>query len=254
MSRGIVIHVPAFAEEMNKSRQMVSLATQRFVADGWAVLQFDLSGCGDSYGLFDEASWEAWLEDLDAVLHWCRSRSQGAEGIVLWGLRAGALLAGHWAGLRGASMPMLLWHPVLNGKLHLTQFLRLRAANEMLSDADSRNAMAELRSRLDAGQPVYIAGYALSPALAQGMNQASFALPPEFGDKLAIFEVGAPDGAEVAAELSPANRNAVEKWRSQGAEVVAEMIPGQAFWNTQYLRRVPELIEASSRALAWMAE
>lgn len=253
-AHGVVIHVPAFAEEMNKSRQMVGLATQRFVADNWAVLQFDLSGCGDSYGLFDDASWDAWLEDLDAVVQWCRNRFPDFDHVVLWGLRAGALLAGNWAGRRSVSLPMLLWHPVLNGKLHLTQFLRLRAANEMLSDADSRNAMADLRAQLDAGQPIYIAGYAVSPELARGMNQAAFVLPPNFHCKLATFEVGAASEEAVPAELSPASRNAVEKWRSQGAEVTAELIPGQAFWSTQYLRTVPELIEASSRALAWMAE
>lgn len=250
-AHGIVVHVPAFAEEMNKSRQMVGLATQAFVRDGWAVLQFDFSGCGDSSGLFEEASWDAWREDLDAVLAWCTGRLPDDGRIVLWGLRCGALHAGDWIKARDVAHPMLLWHPVYNGKLHLTQFLRLRAANSMLSDAEARNVMAELRARLDAGEQVGIAGYRLSPLLAKGMNQASFGLSSGFACKLAVFEVGA---LGEAGELSPATANAAEKWRAQGADVRAQVIPGQAFWNTQYLRRVPELIEASRQALAWMAE
>lgn len=250
-AHGIIVHVPAFAEEMNKSRQMVGLACQAFVADGWAVLQFDFSGCGDSSGLFEEANWEAWREDLDAVLDWCHRKAQGHGRVVLWGLRCGALHAGDWMKTRNVGYPMLLWHPVYNGKLHLTQFLRLRAANSMLSDADARNVMAELRTRLDGGEEVSVAGYRLSPMLAKGMNQASFGLSSPFSCKVAVFEVGA---VGETGDISPATASAAEKWRAQGADVRMEVIPGQAFWNTQYLRRVPELIEASRRSLAWMTE
>lgn len=247
-ARGVVVHVPAFAEEMNKSRRMVALAARAFADEGWAVLQFDLSGCGDSSGLFDEADWDAWREDLDSVVAWCRARFDEPGRIVLWGLRCGALLAGDWVKARDTQHPLLLWHPVLNGKLHLTQFLRLRVANDMLSDADSRNAMAEMRARLDEGKPVFVAGYSLSPRLAEGMNGATFVLPAAFAGKVAAFEVSASaDGG-----LSPATSVAVERWRTQGVEVTAELVSGPAFWSTQYIETVPELIEASRRSLAWM--
>jgi len=247
-ARGVVVHVPAFAEEMNKSRRMVALAARAFADEGWAVLQFDLSGCGDSSGLFDEADWEAWREDLDCVVAWCRARFDEPGRIVLWGLRCGALLAGDWVKARDAQHPLLLWHPVLNGKLHLTQFLRLRVANDMLSDADSRNAMAEMRARLDDGKQVFVAGYALSPVMAEGMNRAVFGLPAEFAHKLAVFEVN----AAAEAELSPATGMAVERWRALGVDVTAERVAGPAFWSTQYIETVPELIDASRRSLAWM--
>lgn len=247
-ARGVVVHVPAFAEEMNKSRRMVTLATQAFVEDGWAVLHFDLSGCGDSSGLFDEADWSAWLEDLDGVLGWCRARF-GAEGqVVLWGLRCGALLIGDWIKAQGAAHPLLLWHPVLSGKLHLTQFLRLRVANDMLSDADSRNVMAEMRARLDDGKPVFVAGYSLSARLAGGMSRAAFGLPMGFARRLAVFEISASENGE----LSPATISAVERWRSLGVEVMDELVSGPAFWSTQYIETAPGLIDASRRSLVWM--
>lgn len=247
-ARGVVVHVHAFAEEMNKSRRMVTLAAQGFVDDGWAVLQFDLSGCGDSSGLFEESSWAHWLEDLGCVLAWCEARFGAGVRIVLWGLRCGALVAGDWLKHAGRQYPLLLWHPVLNGKLHLTQFLRLRVANDMLSDADSRNAMAEMRARLDDGKQVFVAGYALSPVMAEGMNRAVFGLPAEFAHKLAVFEVN----AAAEAELSPATGMAVERWRALGVDVTAERVAGPAFWSTQYIETVPELIDASRRSLAWM--
>ncbi len=55
--------------------------------------------------------------------------------VSLWGLRLGALLALDFA--REISKKKLdrfiLWQPVISGDSFLTQFLRLRLANEMLT-------------------------------------------------------------------------------------------------------------------------
>ncbi|MDO9450700.1 MAG: hypothetical protein Q7J21_09460, partial [Rugosibacter sp.] len=55
--RGAVVYIHPFAEEMNFSRHMVALQSRALAAQGYAVLQIDLLGCGDSAGDFSEASW-----------------------------------------------------------------------------------------------------------------------------------------------------------------------------------------------------
>lgn len=65
-AKGGVLFVPPFAEELNKSRRMVAEAVRAFVEAGWAVLQLDLKGCGDSAGDFGDAAWADWLADVDA--------------------------------------------------------------------------------------------------------------------------------------------------------------------------------------------
>jgi predicted acyl esterase len=40
--KGFILHIPAFAEEMNKSRRMVALQAQAFAKNGYAVLVLDL--------------------------------------------------------------------------------------------------------------------------------------------------------------------------------------------------------------------
>lgn len=65
---GTVVWVHAFAEEMNKTRRMSALMARLFAGDGWRVVQKDLSGCGDSAGDFSEASWAAWLDDVESEL------------------------------------------------------------------------------------------------------------------------------------------------------------------------------------------
>lgn len=242
--RGVVVHVPAFAEEMNKSRRMVTLATEALVQDGWAVIVFDLSGCGDSSELLQDVDWAMWIEDLDNVVAWSRQRFPDRQ-LVLWSLRGGALIASDWMASTGHVLPMLMWQPALSGKLQLTQFLRLKAANDMLSEMDARSVMAELRRKIDEGESVEVAGYCLSAKLAQGMSRAAFSLPESEGVDIALLEVGSAENAT----LSPAGQGLVEKGAVVASRVFAEKITGPAFWSTQYIETVPGLVTASRKAL-----
>jgi alpha/beta superfamily hydrolase len=42
-----IIHIPAFAEEINKTRGMVAMQARAFAKQGYAVLVVDLFGTGD---------------------------------------------------------------------------------------------------------------------------------------------------------------------------------------------------------------
>ena len=75
---GAVLYIHPWAEEMNKSRRMAALGSRALAAQGWAVLQVDLLGCGDSSGDFGDATWEAWLDDVTQAAQWLRARHPGA--------------------------------------------------------------------------------------------------------------------------------------------------------------------------------
>jgi len=159
--RGIVYAHP-FCEEMNKARRMAALQSRRFAAAGYAVLQIDLFGCGDSSGDFVDARWGIWKNDLRTAASWLNSRVGGTSG--LWGLRLGAVLAADVA--RDPAMGienLLLWQPVSNGEQYLTQFLRLRLAAEMLADGAAQTGVRELRESLAHGATLEIAGYDCTP-------------------------------------------------------------------------------------------
>ncbi|WP_374493853.1 hydrolase 2, exosortase A system-associated [Zoogloea sp.] len=241
--KGTLIFAHAFAEEMNKSRRMVALAAAAFADCGWNTLQVDLTGCGDSGGDFGDASWAAWVADLGDAWAWAEANLPGP--LALWGLRAGALVLSEWLRSSGKVAPLLLWQPVTNGRQHLNQFLRLKAAGEMLADADAKASMEAIRSSLQAGDAVEIAGYRLSSSLAGGLEAASLALSPGFGAPVAVFELGPPDRKDV----SPALRVLVERWSAAGVPVRAEVASGPAFWQTQEIELCPPLIAASVSAL-----
>jgi exosortase A-associated hydrolase 2 len=207
---GGLLFVHPFAEEMNKSRRMGALAAEAFAARGWLVLQIDLAGCGDSAGDFGDVDWQWWIDDVSLAWTWLRERCTGPLGI--WTLRAGCLVAADWLAQSTERPPLLLWQPVVNGQQHLTQFLRLKSASEMLTSAGSKGAVARVRADLDAGTSVEVAGYRLSPGLAAGLGGATLRLPERYSAPLAVLEVA----SAAHAELSPAIASLAARWRDAG--------------------------------------
>jgi exosortase A-associated hydrolase 2 len=239
---GAAVYVHPFAEEMNKSRRMAALQARALSEAGIAVLQIDLMGCGDSVGDFGGATWPVWISDVVAALHWLRARTGFPP--LLWGLRSGCLLAA--AAARVESVPgLVLWQPVISGRQHLQQFLRLRVAGELVGRAGAeRTGTAELRAALEGGATLDIAGYALAPALAMGLDAADLELPSS-STRVAWLEVSPSD----PPELSPAGRQRVAAWQAAGHRVTSRAVAGLAFWQTQEIAECPALIEATASAV-----
>ena len=258
--RGCVLAVHAFAEEMNKTRAAAADGARALAAAGFAVLQIDLAGCGDSAGDFEDATWEAWLGDLADAWGWLMIHCPGPRWV--WGTRFGALLADQFAShCLPAADGLLLWQPVVNGAQHLGQFLRLKTVNSLLREsataaatADAttsvgRVAQASPRADLAAGRAVEVAGYRLTPALADAMEGARLGshaaddarTPP----RVRWFEVASqPD-----ASLSPVATKVAERWRAVGSDVVVGHVVGTAFWQTLEIERCDALVDATVEAL-----
>ena len=243
--RHALLYVHPFGEEMNKSRRMAAMAARRLADSGVAVLQLDLSGCGDSAGEFADARWEDWLDDLALGSAWLRERSGLAPG--LWGLRFGALLALDFARRAAAPPPrLLLWQPVTSGAVYLTQFLRLRSAGDMLREGSARGTQA-LRSTLLGGAPLDVAGYTLAPQLAAAIDalDAGAMLPPAPVDWFAVGPGERP--------LSPASERIAHGWRvggKAGTPVALHAVRGPAFWDSQEIVDCPALLDATVAVLA----
>ena len=169
-----LIVVPPLAEEMNRSRRMFTLLGQRLAAAGIVTTVVDLAGTGDSDGEFGDATWEAWLDDLDAVT--VRALAGGCRRLWLCGLRLGALLALDFVARRAPAPDtrLLLWQPIIEGSAALTQFLRLRLAECMRAGAPPKETTRELRERLRAGESLEVAGYMLNPALGAAIDGLSW--------------------------------------------------------------------------------
>lgn len=243
---GGLLFVHPFAEEMNKSRRMAALAASGFASAGWAVLQVDLTGCGDSEGDFEDADWQSWLDDVSAA--WQRLGEASGGPSVLWTLRAGCLVAADWLAQSGERPSLLLWQPVQSGRVHLTQFLRLKAASQMVHGGGGVKVSA-LLDALAGGEPVEVAGYTISPGLAGGLGAATLRLPAGYPSAVTMLEVVSADGAGPSAGIA----GLADSWRGEGVQASAAACIGPPFWQTQEIETAPALIEASLAALEGLA-
>jgi uncharacterized protein len=236
-ARAAVVYVHPFAEEMNKSRRMAALQSRALAAAGFAVLQIDLLGCGDSSGDFGDATWADWAQDVAEAAKWLLAIY--AVPLWLWGLRAGCLVATEAARTLGHGCNFMFWQPPLAGKVLLQQFLRLKVAGDML-EGESKGRMKALRERIAGGETVEIAGYRLNPRLLNGLEAATLQTPPP-GTQVVWTEV---NSREPAGPL-PASTAVIERWQAAGVRVSARTVQGPAFWQTSELEELPALIDAT---------
>jgi uncharacterized protein len=236
-----VLYLPPWADELNKSRRMARLQSQVLAAHGFAVLQVDPTGCGDSGGEHGEATWEHWVQDATDGLQWLAARYPAAP-VLLWGLRSGGLLACAAAARWPAPVSLLLCNPPGSGKLLWQQFTRLATAAALTGEAGKARAEA-VKQGLQNREVVEIAGYEVGPSLYEGLATSVLA-PPQGLRAAAMLETSAqPD-----ADLSPGLLATAEKWRAQGCAVHTARVTGPAFWQTAEMEDAPELLPATLQA------
>jgi uncharacterized protein len=250
-AHSVVVHVHAFTEEMNKSRRMVAAQARSLAAQGHAVLQLDLLGCGDSPGDFVDATWDRWLSDVCAACELAVRRFEQTWPLAapphlwLWGLRAGCLLANAAAAQQpaGRAWNQLYWQPQIAGKAVLQHFLRVKAASG-LQASEPRAEAADPRQDWAADKIVEIAGYRVNSALAMGLERATLVLPAA-GTEVLWLEVTTRE----PAVFLPASELTITRWRDTGRSLRAWIVKGPGFWQTTEIEDAPALIGATTKAL-----
>ena len=241
----IALFVPPFAEEMNKSRRMMTLAARQMAASGYAVLVVDLHGTGDSAGDFGDARWDTWTRDIESGVRWLAT--DPGSTVSLCGIRLGANLALAVSERLPTSIDkLLLWQPLLSGKTHVTQFLRLKIAAQ-LTAAGPKTSTAELRAAAANGETIEIAGYSLHPELLREMDELDLrTLAPPSGIDVSWFEVALGEGRG----LGVASRKLGDAWRDAGVNLQQSVVAGEQFWTSPEITLAPELIEQTVNTLA----
>lgn len=238
-SSEVLVFLPSFAEELNRCRVMVAMQARMLADQGVGCLLLDYYGTGDSEGDFGETCWEQWRQDAETACAWLEQ--QGYQKIGLWGLRLGCMLAVEMAEEKPAAFSrLLLWQPVLDGKAFLTQFLRIRLA--MLMDrGEPKETTQQMRDYLQQGHHLEVAGYELTPQLAQAIDSKSLLdiKPIPASLKIDWFE----GVMNEQAGLSVASQKVVSKWLQQGMSVITHTFLGPAFWQLHERALTPDILE-----------
>jgi uncharacterized protein len=242
--RGVLVHVPALGEEMNKSRRMTAWTARELAGHGFGVLTIDLLGCGDSTGDFGDATWEQWIADVLAGVAWTGSRTDAP--LWLWAHRAGALLASAALPKLDRAPALVLWQPVLAGKQYLTQLLRVKLASDLMLEAAERtgSGTGALREQLRDGKSVEVAGYTIAPGLALALDSAELAIAPGCTRKVTWLEVDPVENADLAV----ASRRKIEALSASGVSVSTGIVRGPRFWQAVEIEDCPALVAATVAA------
>ena len=240
-----ILLLPPFAEELNKCRRMLALGARALQRTGRDVLLVDLYGTGDSAGDFADASLAVWRADLACAASWLAAR--GAVHLDILAVRAGALL------LHDIELPpgvkrgrVVLWQPILSGRLLTSQMLRLRLAEGIADRASGRFGSQDARTTLRNDGRIEVAGYELTEDLLSALEKLSDPLAEaERWERLTLLEVV----SEGVTELSPASCRAVDALRVRGVAVGTGTVPGEPFWGTPEIAVVPALLDATVAAL-----
>jgi exosortase A-associated hydrolase 2 len=244
-TRGQVLFVPPFNEEMNRCRSMVTLQAQALAGLGLGTLVVDLVGTGDSEGDFGDARWALWQQDLRAAKEWLDHQPGGCR--VLWGLRLGAILAADLhAETADPAVALVLWQAVADGKTHLTQFFRVRIAAQMDRADLPKETTASMREALAAGQSVEVAGYEIHPELAAAIDAAKLGdHPVAAGSRILWLENANGDNPT----LAPASQSLLARWPGPAAAVDADTFAGPAFWQVHERVHAPDVV---AQTTAWL--
>jgi len=235
--RGAILYVHPFAGELSRTRRMAALQARAFAALGYAVLQIDLFGCGDSCGEFNAGRWQIWHEDLVLAASWLAERGTGP--LTLWGLRLGGLLALD-AAARLDARCVLLWQPFMSGRACINQFLRL---SEQLRDPapGAPRSTAALRAQLAVHGAIEVGGFEVAVPLVQAIDAcdaAHVALP---SCPVHWFAFGGPAPSKVAASAA----RLAERWRPLGASLHFHPLDGSPLWSGDGELDCPELRAAT---------
>jgi exosortase A-associated hydrolase 2 len=244
--RGTVLVVPPFAEEMNCARRMLSLQATRLASLGFHVVIPDLFGTGDSQGEFPDATWGTWKRDLNSTLVACGAAGRGPAVVI--GLRLGGLLAldALCDGVIDASR-VVLWNPCVDGKLFISQFLRLRMMAAMIAKGPRTESVADLRLELAGGTAVEIAGYSLTSSLVKSIDAVQLApLVAKLGLPVHWFEMVADD----SKSFPPASARVSAALKEQGAVLETQPVVGPPFWATPEISLAPRLLDATTDVIA----
>ena len=234
---GTVLFFPAFGEEMNRARKMVSHQAKTMARIGYHVIIPDYYGTGDSAGEFLDSRWNSWKADMEVIASECNVDQK--TPVWFWGLRLGALMTMD-TGLQNAMRPagIIAWSPVLAGKQYVNQLLRMRVMANMLAGSEVSETIAGLRASLESGESVEVGGYELVSTLINDIESLAFE------DMLSEISVEIPIHwceviSEPGVQPSPAITKTAEKY---GRQIEFHSAVGPDFWATAETSMSEELI------------
>lgn len=167
-NKGYLLIHPFGEEKKSSQRTLVEIA-ETLCKAGFFVFIFDLRGCGDSEGTFNEATVSGWVSDIEYAMSFFQNRTK-LQNIGIIGLRFGAYLSMIYCNKTSKNnIPLILIEPVLHPLDYLRKSLRHKLMKELCTDGKVLSRRDNLLDQLDKAISVDFDGYELSAVFYKDM-------------------------------------------------------------------------------------
>lgn len=239
-----LIILPPFADEMNKSRHIISQFMRQATALEYSCILMDHFGTGDSEGDLDDASLALWQADLTLLVE--QLAAEGYQQLSFLAIRFGAVQLLDLLNQPNLALPVkhvMFWQPIFELKKFWQQFFRVKIAEQMA--LGEKLSQKELEQQLANGDVIEIAGYPISPTFYASTYEGNFTLPgvsTGFIPQISWLEVSqmATPGANVQKYLNQLQ---------QSCPINFQLVAEAPFWNTTELASADTLLKVSVRHL-----
>ncbi|MFD2167317.1 hypothetical protein ACFSJY_13775 [Thalassotalea euphylliae] len=223
-----VLCAPSIAEELNLSRAVLAKQCQAFAQQGIDSFILDYFGTGDSEGEFEESSPDNWFEDIIAAGKWLQSL--GYKKLIVLGVRVGALLLAANQDKLHKQLPIIgqiYWKPVTNGKVFVSQLIRIKQANQMMNNSAEK---VNWRNEILAGNDTEVAGYTLTKQFVDAMEALVVQADLHWQSPVKWLELA-------TEKVTPATRKFVEA----SDAITVQTLQTPTFWQVPEVFDLPEL-------------
>jgi exosortase A-associated hydrolase 2 len=156
----------------------------------------------------------------------------------------GAILAAELhAELATPHLALMLWQPVVDGKIHMNQFMRLRIAAQLDRPNLPKETTASMRASLADGNTLEVSGYEVHPDLVRAIDASSLsASSPVAGTDVLWLEHGAANSPQAPAP----SQKVASQWSSANCSVALQTYEGPQFWQMHERVVTPSIIELTT--------
>ncbi len=141
---------------------------------------------------------------------------------------AGALLIPPLLARAAPDAPLLLWQPVFLVRNNSITCCVRSSPKGSIGHIGGALGNPDLRERCATAKHWKRVAMAISPALADELDRATFCLPGNYRGRIAWLEVV----SSAAPSLSPAARKKIDGLRSAGIDIAAKAVQGPGFWQS----------------------
>lgn len=225
-------------EEKKSTYKLLRECALELCSGGFYVFRFDLSGCGDSEGEFENCTVKKWLEDIKSAIKYLGKEYKAIKNYSLLGLRFGATLAAYIREEINTVDSLCLWAPIISGqhyvKLNLKRQIVLNLWKKKQKNADF--PISDNQEGIDFG------GYFLSNVLIEEIKNID------------LINMDKREGAKILILALNENSNFTNQFHelkktydSSLNEVKIDIIEGDPFWDYIGLSKWPDLIRLTNQ-------